>query len=178
MAFVPDSILAEPAVQALRRIAAPESLERLLPLLLSVRERSLRDPVLLAVAVVVELHPDPEPLLRRMERDLVVDGGNLVAYLGQLLEAPPSSGDPDESESLLRAAATVVTAVGIAELQPVLLARLARDEMAQWIEGIVQPLPGAARADGSSSSCRIPIPMSAAARSAWARSARGTFPRW
>jgi HEAT repeat protein len=141
MAFVPDSILAEPAVQALRRIAAPESLERLLPLLLSVRERSLRDPVLLAVAVVVELHPDPEPLLRRMQRELVVDGGNLVAYLGQLLEAPPSSEDPDESDSLLRAAATVVTAVGIAELQPVLLARLARDEMAQWIEGLFSRFP-------------------------------------
>jgi len=141
MAFVPDSILAEPAVQALRRIAAPESLERLLPLLLSVRERSLRDPLLLAVAVVIELHPDPEPSLRRMERDLVVDGGNLVAYLRQLLEVPPGSGDPDESESLLRAAATVVTAVGIAELQPVLLARLARDAMAQWIEGMFSRFP-------------------------------------
>jgi HEAT repeat protein len=141
MAFVPDSILAEPAVQALRRIAAPESLEPLLPLLLSVRERSLRDPLLLAVAVVIELHPDPEPMLRRMDRDLVVDGGNLVAYLGQLLEAPPSTGEPDESDSLLRAAATVVTAVGIAELQAVLLARLARDAMAQWIEGLFSRFP-------------------------------------
>jgi HEAT repeat protein len=141
MAFVPDSILAEPAVQALRRIAAPESLERLLPLLLSVRERSLRDPLLLAVAVVIELHPDPEPLLRRMERELVVDGGNLVAYLGQLLEAPPGSGDADESESLLRAAATVVTAAGIAELQPALLARVARDATAQWIEGLFSRFP-------------------------------------
>jgi HEAT repeat protein len=141
MAFVPDSILAEPAVQALRRVAAPESLERLLPLLLSVRERSLRDPLLLAVAVVIELHPDPEPLLRRMERDLVVDGGNLVAYLAQLLEAPPGPDDPAESDSLLRAAATVVTSVGIAELQPVLLARLARDETAQWIEGMFSRFP-------------------------------------
>jgi HEAT repeat protein len=141
MAFVPDSILAEPAVQALRRIAAPESLERLLPLLLSVRERSLRDPLLLAVAVVIELHPDPEPLLRRMERDLVVDGGNLVAYLGQLLEATPTSEDADEGETLLRAAATVVTAVGIAELLPVLLARVARDATAQWIEGMFSRFP-------------------------------------
>ena len=140
MVFVPDSILAEPAVQALRRIAAPESLEPLLPLLLSVRERSLRDPLLLAVAVVIELHPDPEPLLRRMERDVVVDGGNLVAYLGQLLETPVEA-DADESDSLLRAAAAVVAAAGIAELQPVLLARLARDETAQWIEGLFGRFP-------------------------------------
>ena len=141
MAFVPDSVLAEPAVQALRRIAAPESLGPLLPLLLSVRERALRDPLLLAVAVVVDLHPDPEPLLRRVERDVVVDGGNLIGYLTQLLETPSGSGDGDEADSLLRAAATVVAAAGLAELQPVLLARLARDAMAQWIEGLLGRFP-------------------------------------
>jgi HEAT repeat protein len=97
--------------------------------------------VLLAVAVVLELHPDPEPLLRRMERDVGVDGGNLVAYLGQLLETPPGAGDQDESDSLVRAAATVVAAVGIAELQPVVLARLARDEMAEWVEGLFGRFP-------------------------------------
>jgi HEAT repeat protein len=141
MAFVPDSILAEPAVQALRLIAAPESLEPLLPLLLVVRERSLRDPLLLAVAVVIELHPDPAPLVRRLERDVVVDGGNLLAYLGMLLETPPAAGDGDESESRLRAAATVVAAAGLGELQPVLLARLARDPMSQWIEGLWARFP-------------------------------------
>ena len=141
MAFVPDSILAEPAVQALRRIAAPESLEPLLPLLLAVRERSLRDPLLLAVAVVIDLHPDPAPFLRRVEHDLVVDGGNLTAYLGQLLATPSGAGDGDEADSLLRAAATVVAAAGIGELQPVLLARLAHDAAAQWIEGLLARFP-------------------------------------
>ena len=141
LAFVPDSILAEPAVQALRRIAAPESLEPLFPLLLSVRERSLRDPLLLAVAVVIELHPDPEPVLRRVDRDLAVHGGTLVEYLGQRLETPSGAPDGDEADSLLRAAATVVAAAGIAELQPTLLARLARDAMAQWIEGLFGRFP-------------------------------------
>jgi HEAT repeat protein len=141
MAFVPDSVLAEPAVQALRRIAAPESLEPLLPLLFAVRERALRDPLLLAVAVVIDLHPDPAPLMRRVERDVVVDGGNLVAYLGQLLAATPEDGDGEETESLLRAAATLVAAAGIAELQPTLLARLAKDAMAQWIEGLMARFP-------------------------------------
>jgi HEAT repeat protein len=141
MAFVPDSVLAEPAVQALRRIAAPESLEPLLPLLLAVHERALRDPLLLAVAVVIDLHPDPAPLMSRVQRDVVVDGGNLVAYLGQLLAATPDAEDGEETESLLRAAATMVAAAGIAELQPMLLARLATDAMAQWIEGLMARFP-------------------------------------
>jgi HEAT repeat protein len=141
MAFIPDSVLAEPAVQALRRIAAPESLAPLLPLLLAVRERSLRDPLLLAVAVVIDLHPDPAPLLSRMERDVVVDGGNLVAYLGQLLGAEPGQEDQGETESLLRAAATLVAAAGIAQLQPVILARLSSDASAQWMEGLLNRFP-------------------------------------
>jgi HEAT repeat protein len=141
MAFVPDSVLAEPAVQALRRIAAPESLLPLLPLLLAVRERALRDPLLLAVAVVIELHPDPGPKLSRLEHDLVVDGGNLVAYLGQILATPPGADDQNESESLFRAAATLVAAGGVAPLQPVLLARLAGDPSAQWIEGLLSRFP-------------------------------------
>ncbi len=141
MAFVPDSVLAEPAVQALRRIAAPESLAPLLPLLLAVRERALRDPLLLAVAVVVEFHPDPEPAMRRLERDVVVDGGNLVAYLGQVLDPPAGAGEEGEADSLLRAAATVVASAGLAELQPVLLARLAKDPGAQWIEGLLSRFP-------------------------------------
>ena len=141
MAFVPDSVLAEPAVQALRRIAAPESLEPLLPLLLAVRERALRDPLLLAVAVVIELHPDPEPAMRRVARDVVVDGGNLVAYLRQLLTVVPEADDAGDGESLLRAAAALVAAGGIAELLPALLARLATDPMAQWIEGLLARFP-------------------------------------
>ncbi len=141
MRFVPDSVLAEPAVQALRRIAAPESLEPLLPLLVAVRERALRDPLLLAVAVVIDLHPDPAPLVSRVERDIVVDGGNLVAYLGQLLAAVPGAEDTGETESLLRAAATLVAAAGIAELLPTLLARLATDAMSQWIEGLLSRFP-------------------------------------
>ena len=139
MAFVRFGV-AEPAVQALRRIAAPESLQPL-PLLLAVRERALRDPLLLAVAVVIDLHPDPAPLMNRVERDVVVDGGNRGLHLGQLLAAAPDADDGEETESLLRAAATLVAAAGIAELQPMVLARLAKDGMAQWIEGLMARFP-------------------------------------
>ena len=59
MAFIPDSVLAEPAVQSLRLIAAPESLEPLLTLLPTVHEHPLRDALVLALAVILELHPDP-----------------------------------------------------------------------------------------------------------------------
>jgi HEAT repeat protein len=141
LAFVPDSVLAEPAVQALRRIAAPESLEPLLSLLLTVRERALRDPLLLAAAVVIDLHPDPAPVVDRLNRDVAVDGGNLVAYLAQLLAATALAEDEGVAESLLRAAATVAAAGGIAELQPALLARLARDPGAPWIEGLLARFP-------------------------------------
>jgi HEAT repeat protein len=71
----------------------------------------------------------------------VVDGGSLVAYLRELLGAPSDPSDAGESESLLRAAATLVAAAGIAELQPVLLARLAADPSAQWIEGQLGRFP-------------------------------------
>src|SRR4051812_5192559 len=43
LALVPDSMAAEPAVIALQRIAAPESLEALLRKLVVVREQSIRD---------------------------------------------------------------------------------------------------------------------------------------
>jgi HEAT repeat protein len=130
MAFVPDSVLAEPAVQALRSIAAPESLEPLLALLVIVRERALRDPLLLALAVIIELHPDPSPLMPAID-------GEVAEYLEGLLSAAPAADEPDleEADSLLRAAATLAAAAGVERVQPLLLARLASDGAAGWIEG-------------------------------------------
>jgi HEAT repeat protein len=141
MALVPDSVVAEPAVQAVRRIAAPESLEPLLTLLPNVRERALRDPLLLALGVVIELHPDPAPAAMRAREDLGDAAGETVAYLGQLITAPAGLDDGGEAESLFRAATTVVAAAGIAELEPLLLARLATDDTAGWIEGLFRRFP-------------------------------------
>ena len=141
LALVPDSVLAEPAVQALRAIAAPESLERLLAVLPAVEERALRDPLLLAIAVVIEFHPEPEPLLAAAGPDLA-GSGTLTDYLVQALSAPPSEAE-SEGESLQRAAATLVVAVGIEALVPVLLARLATDPDSLWIEGLFRRFPQA-----------------------------------
>ncbi len=134
MVFVPDSVLAGPAVQALRSIAAPESLEPLLTLLPAVKERALRDPLLLALGVIIELHPDPMPVMTRCDDEV-------AAYLEQLLTAIPPSRDDAEAESLVRAAVTLVAAAGIESLQPLLLARLATDGGAGWMDGLFRRFP-------------------------------------
>lgn len=140
MALVPDSVLAEPAVQALRSIAAPESLEPLLSLLPVVQERALRDPLLLAAGVVIDLHPDPAPLLERAGPELAASE-TLVAYLVQVLGALPGDDEGEEGESLRRAAATLIAAAGLEALEPVLLARLATDPEASWLEGLLRRFP-------------------------------------
>jgi HEAT repeat protein len=139
MALVPDSVLAEPAVQALRSIAAPESLAPLLAVLPVVRERSLSDPLLLAIGVVIDLHPDPGPLLEAAGPALA-ESAALADYLRQMLASDTEEGDGDV-ESLHRAAATLVIAAGLHALEPLLLARLATDPESGWIEGLFRRFP-------------------------------------
>jgi HEAT repeat protein len=139
MALVPDSVLAEPAVQALRSIAAPESLEPLLALLPVVQERALRDPLLLAVGVVIDLHPDPGPLLESAGPALA-RSEPFIAYLGEVLHALPGD-EGGEGESLQRAASTLVAAAGLEALEPLLLARLTADAEAAWLEGLFRRFP-------------------------------------
>jgi HEAT repeat protein len=140
MKFVPDSVLAEAAVHALRRIAAPDSLEPLLRLFPRIRERGLRDQLLLTVAVVLDLHPDPAPVLARVRPDLEPASADVGAHLGPLLDTAPDEED-DEAQSLLRAAATLAAALGVDALQPRLLSRLATDPRAAWIEVVLRRFP-------------------------------------
>jgi HEAT repeat protein len=142
MALVPDSVLAEPAVQALRNIAAPESLEAMLTLLPSVHERALLDPLLLAIAVVIDLHPDPAPLL--VGAGSALSGSTDVSeYLLHALSAPPpEDGQEGDSDSLQRAAATLAVAGGLDALLPHLVARLAADPDAGWLESVFRRFPG------------------------------------
>jgi len=139
MALVPDSVLAEPAVQALKNIAAPESLEPLLGLLPVVHERALRDPLLLAIGVVIDLHPDPAPLLAAAGSALAASD-DATTYLARILAAVAPDGD-GEGDSLQRAAATLGVAVGLETLEPGLLARLANDPDAGWLEGLFRRFP-------------------------------------
>ena len=139
MSLVPDSVLAEPAVQALRNIAAPESLEGLLALLPVVHERALRDPLLLAIGVVIDLHPDPARDLEQAGPQLAA-AESVIGYLGQVMRAEPDE-EGGEGDSLHRAAASLIVAGGLEALEPALLARLARDPDAGWIEGLFRRFP-------------------------------------
>ncbi len=128
--LVPDSVVAEPALQSLQRLAAPESLGPLVDRLLIVREQSLRDALLLAIGVVIDLHPDPVPPTSRLGHELALGHGNgLVSYLQQVLQ----SGEGD----LLRAAVALVVVAGLDQLLPQILQRIADPEGAPWAEALL-----------------------------------------
>ena len=71
--LVPDSIMAEPAVLALQRLADPGSLGPMLARFRLVRERNLQDALLLAIGVVLDLHGDPAPITRAWGEELRLD---------------------------------------------------------------------------------------------------------
>jgi HEAT repeat protein len=148
--LVPDSIVAEPAVKALQRIAAPQSLQLLLARLLVVRERSLRDALLLAIGVVIDLHPDPVPVAVQYSAQIELDPSrDLLGYLEQLLlwdgttAAGESENETSEGESLLRAATALTVVAGVRSLYPQVLIRIATEEGAEWGVGLFRRHPGA-----------------------------------
>ena len=136
--LVPDSVVAEPAVKALQRLAAPESLEPLLARLGAVRERSLRDALLLAIGVVIGLHPDPGPVAARFGKEVAQDPSDgVMAYLRQVLRDVTQGQEADQEEGdLLRAAVAVVVVSGLDPLFPAVLVRIAGPEGAPWAEAL------------------------------------------
>jgi HEAT repeat protein len=148
LALVPDSFVAEQAVRSLQRLAAPESLDPLLGLLIRVHERPLRDAILEAVGVVLDLHPDPAAAGARFalesERDRGPEGA--AAFLGELLRTfeaeaeclrelhgSAAAGAMVEREALAQAAVAVILSGRVRSLYPLVLRR-AGDAEAAWIE--------------------------------------------
>jgi HEAT repeat protein len=130
--LVPDSIMAEPAVLALQRLADPESLGPMLARFRLVRERNLQDALLLAIGVVLDLHPDAEPITRAWGEEIKLDpAGPVASYLRLVLAAPGEDLDADER---LRAAAALVVGANIDSLVPILLARLGGPDAPHWAE--------------------------------------------
>ena len=131
LALVPDSFVAEQAVRALERITAPESLGPLLDLLVRVRERPLRDAVLEAAGVVLELHPDAAAAGRAFGHGLEPAArADLIAFLGAALSGESSSEVPSEAPA--QAAAGITLVAELTELYlPVLRLVAAR---ATWAE--------------------------------------------
>jgi HEAT repeat protein len=145
--LVPDSVVAEASLQALQRLAAPESLDPLLGRLMIVRERSLRDALLLAVGVVIDLHPDPGPPAGRLARELALGHGNgLLQYLEQVLRGAAEPGPGQEAGDLLRAAAALTVVAGLEALVPLVLHRVADSDGAPWAEVLLRQHPAALRA--------------------------------
>jgi HEAT repeat protein len=152
VALVPESIVAEPAVVALQRIAAPESLQALLRKLMEVRDRPLRDALLLAIGVVIDLHPNPVPVALRCGAEIEGDPTrDLLAYLEEILQweaepggaAEPAGGESRDRASLLRAAAVVAVVAGLRSLYPPVLIRIATAEDPAWVVGLFLRHPGA-----------------------------------
>jgi HEAT repeat protein len=129
LSLVPDSLVAEQAVRALQRIAAPESLPALLGLLVRVSERPLRDAILEAAGVLLDLHPEPAPLASACLESFEPSArAELVGFLGGILGGPAGPEAP-----AVQAAASVALAAGLAPLYPPILARVA-DPLASWAE--------------------------------------------
>ncbi|MBA3658944.1 MAG: HEAT repeat domain-containing protein, partial [Gemmatimonadales bacterium] len=134
LALVPDSFVAEAALRALQKIAAPESLAPLLERLLDDRERALRDAVLEAVGVAIDLHPDPEAIARRFGTELRrrEETRSLLTYLADILRAP----DGERAEALVRAAGVLTVAAALTPLLPFLLRRATRADELLWVEPV------------------------------------------
>ncbi|HET9040262.1 MAG TPA: HEAT repeat domain-containing protein [Gemmatimonadales bacterium] len=147
LALVPDTLVADPAVHALQKIAAPEALVPLLERLQDDRERGLRDSILEAIGVVIDLHPDARAAAAAFgQACLAPDApGNVLGYLAGILGAseetaglPAEPGDEPErgGGSLLRAAAGVVVVAQLRPLYPSLLVYAGHPESGNWVEAL------------------------------------------
>jgi HEAT repeat protein len=142
VALVPDSIVAEPAVGALQRIAAPESLEALIDRLVAVTERPLRDTLLLAIGVVIDLHPNPVPVAVQYSGRIELDPlRGVLAYLEEIFRWEPGS-DTRDGDGLQRAATALTVVAGIRSMYPPVLIRIATDESAAWAASLFRRHPG------------------------------------
>ena len=128
---IPNEMLSEPAVEALGRIAAPESLPRLLSLLADHDRLPLRDFVLRAAAVVLEGHAIAPSVFTRFRRKLQLGDARQETQLGDYLGALIASSD---DKGLSRAAATLALSAELEKLYPLVVQRaLSGDpEEARW----------------------------------------------
>ena len=128
---IPNDMLSEPAVEALGKIASPDSLPRLLALLADHDRLPLRDFVLRAVAVVLEDHTVPPSVFTRFRRKLDEEKleAGLCDYMGGLLAEPA----PAQRE-LARASASLALSAQLDKLFPAIVLRALLDdaEEARW----------------------------------------------
>jgi len=165
LALVPDSFVAVPALDALRRIGGTEALPRLLHLLFNPDHLSLRVPLLRALGgILPEAQPDEflHDAGERIEADHTP--GGLWQFLADRLSGQddepelPVSPDPARDDRTrergggpsIRAAGALVLAAGIGSLTGLVLRRAADPDWAGWIRPLARRygVPAAAAARG------------------------------
>ncbi|MFI5210425.1 MAG: HEAT repeat domain-containing protein, partial [Gemmatimonadales bacterium] len=148
LALIPNSFIAIPALEALRRIGSAEALPALIPILLDPARADLRAPLLRAIAAMLPRSSSPELLSAAGE---TIEGDHAPGGLWHFL-ADRLSGQDDDPElvgsiagavddrsrarggsTIMRAAGSVVLAAGIRSLLFLLLRRVADSDYADWI---------------------------------------------
>lgn len=148
LALIPDSFVAIPALEALRRIGSAEALPALIPLLLDPARAELRAPLLRAIAGMLPRSSSSELLSAAGES---IEADHAAPGLWQFL-ADRLSGVDDDPElvgsttgavddraharggsTIMRAAGAVVLATGTRSLLFLLLRRVADADYAAWI---------------------------------------------
>lgn len=158
LALLPDSMIAEPALDALARIAAPAALLRLVPLLLENANRRLRGPLLRAIGAILAPSVPSRPAstddgFTSIGRIIESDHGDssLWQYLAERLggaDEEPSmaqraSGVDDRSRArdasaTMRSAGALVLAAGVNSLMPLLVRWAESKESREWVEPLVR----------------------------------------
>ena len=162
LALVPDTMIAEPALDALARIAPPAALLRLLGLLLDHRNRRLRGPLLRAIGAIlapsvaaasarpISADDSFTSLGRIIESDHGEEG--VWQYLAERLGGAgeedttigsPAGGVDDRGKTrnasvTLRSAGALILAAGVNSLMPLLLRWADSRESREWIEPLVR----------------------------------------
>jgi HEAT repeat protein len=150
--LVPDSFIAEAALDALRRLASPDYLPTLLPLLLDRTHAALRVPLLDAICAALP-EAGPSEALRMIGRTIESDRGPdslwrfLAERLGESESAPAAPADgalarDDRGQRrggspAVRAAGTLVIATEVVSLLPLVLRWAADREGMHWIRPLV-----------------------------------------
>lgn len=150
LALVPESFVAEAALEALTRIGAPAALATLFPLLIDRGRSHLRPALLQAVAASLAEAGPPEQLRamgKTIEQDHAAHG--LWDYLSECLSgggevpAPTTAGDAVEGDDrshergggpLVRAAGAVVLSLEVSSLLPLVVRWGATREGAAWVK--------------------------------------------
>jgi len=153
LALVPDSFIAEAALDALRRLASPDYLPTLLPLLLDPAQAALRVPLLDAICAALS-EAGPSEALRMIGRTIESDRGadSLWRFLMERLAEPDAAsampGDgalaPDDrgqrrgGSPAVRATGTLVIATEVVSLLPSVLRWAADREGSHWIRPLAE----------------------------------------